>query len=68
MLHVNFKLNCKLDCPAETFNIAEDSGMSVNKHKKASKLKLYTVRLLLSAVLGRTKFWPQKPQITEVRG
>ena len=27
-----------------------------------------TVRPLLSAVLGRTKFWSQKPQITEVCG
>ena len=27
-----------------------------------------TVRPLLSAVLGRTKFWSQKPRINEVRG
>ena len=27
-----------------------------------------TVRPLLSAVLGRTKFWSQKPRIIEVRG
>ena len=27
----------------------------------------YTVRPLLSAVLGRTKFWTQKPQIIQVR-
>ena len=27
-----------------------------------------TVRPLLSAVLGCTKFWSQKPRITEVRG
>ena len=27
----------------------------------------YTVKPLLSTVLGRTKFWSQKPQITEVR-
>ena len=26
----------------------------------------YTVRPLLSAVLGRTKFWSQKPRIIEV--
>ena len=29
---------------------------------------LDTVRPLLSAVLGRTKFWSQKPRINEVRG
>ena len=27
-----------------------------------------TVRPLLSAVLGRTKFWSRKPRINEVRG
>ena len=32
------------------------------------RLKNCTVRLLLSAVLGRTKFWSQKPRINEVRG
>ena len=29
--------------------------------------KLYTARPLLSAVLGRIKFWSQKPRIIEVR-
>ena len=35
-------------------------------NKKITKCYINTVRPLLSAVLGRTKFWYQKPRINEV--
>ena len=44
------------------------SGVVWECFKMSESVIHNTVRPLLSAVLGRTKFWSQKPRINEVRG
>ena len=47
----------------------KNSGLSIVIRVQAFEdVQCNTVSPLLSAVLGRTKFWSQKPRIIEVRG